>query len=174
MRRFDELEALFAVAPPSPAREGHVRLLVARTAPGVHETPEMATLDETLGLVGDRWSLRQSPDYERQLTLMNVRVAALVAADAQPLHMTGDNLLVDLDLGVDALPAGTRLRVGRATIEITAMPHNGCKIFSRRFGEDALRFISAAHHRGRRLRGVHARVVEMGDVRVGDPITHRD
>ena len=36
------------------------------------------------------------PSRRRQITLMNVRAAELVA-DGQPLHMPGDNVLVDLE-----------------------------------------------------------------------------
>jgi MOSC domain-containing protein YiiM len=102
---------------------------------------------------------------------MNATVAELVAAGRQPLHEAGDNLLVDLDIGYDNLPPGTRLRIGGALLEVTEAPHTGCSKFSERFGQDALRWVNWRHWRERRLRGVNARVVEGGSVRVGDAIT---
>jgi MOSC domain-containing protein YiiM len=50
------------------------------------------------------------------------------------------------------------------------MPHNGCRKFQARFGQDALRFVSMKDLRHRNLRGIYMRVVEPGDVRPGDPV----
>jgi MOSC domain-containing protein YiiM len=80
----------------------------------------------------------------------------------------GDNVIVELDLGEAALPVGTRLRLGSAVIEITAKVHAGCSKFRARMGDDALRWINAAPHRSRRLRGVFARIMSVGTVSVGD------
>jgi MOSC domain-containing protein YiiM len=172
MRTFDELEELWSSAPPPPRDIGSVRLLCVRVAPGLHMTPEAVKLTVNGGLVGDRWaeSCERDPDRESQVTVMNATVAKLVAADAQPLHEAGDNILVDLDIGFDNLPAGSRLRVGEAILEITAAPHSGCSKFSERFGQDALRWVNWRHWRERRLRGVNTRVVRDGRVRVGDQV----
>ena len=156
-----------SVAPPQ--RRGTVRLLVARRGGGEHDTPQTAALTAAGGLQGDRWSAAKRPSMEKQLTLMNATAAELVC-DGQPLHMPGDNLVVDLDLGEETMPAGTRLRVGTALIEVTAKPHTGCKVFEARFGADALRWVNAPERRPRRLRGVNCRVVEDGEVTVGDTI----
>jgi MOSC domain-containing protein YiiM len=137
----------------------------------VHETPAEAELSVEAGLIGDRWDAARDPDRVAQVTLMNATVAELVAAGRQPLHEAGDNLLVDLDIGYDNLPPGTRLRIGGALLEVTEAPHTGCSKFSERFGQDALRWVNWRHWRERRLRGVNARVVEGGSVRVGDAIT---
>jgi MOSC domain-containing protein YiiM len=102
------------------------------------------------------------------VTLMNVRVTELICADGQPLDLPGDNFLVDLDLSEEALPAGTRLRIGSALLEVSAEPHTGCKKFSARFGLDALLWVN--EHRDRRLRGMNCRVVEPGAVAVGDAV----
>ena len=172
MRTFEELEELWSSAPPPTQDIGSVRLLCVRVAPGLHMTPEAVKLTVEGGLVGDRWaeSRARDPHRESQVTVMNATVAELVAADAQPLHGAGDNLLVDLDIGFDNLPAGSRLRVGEAILEITATPHSGCSKFSERFGQDALRWVNWRHWRQRRLRGVNTRVVQDGRVRVGDQV----
>ena len=52
---------------------------------------------------------------------MRADVARLIA-DGQDLSLFGDNLLVELDLSVENLPAGTRLRIGTALCEVTPLP----------------------------------------------------
>src|SRR5262245_18350112 len=171
MRTFEELESMWATVPAPPRDRGTLRLVCRRVEPGRHETPGEAELSVDAGLVCDRWSPAKDPDREAQVTLMNATVAELVAAGRQPLHEAGDNLLVDFDIGHDNLPAGSRVRIGQAVLEVTASPHTGCSKFSERFGQDALRWVNWRHWRERRLRGVNCRVLEGGVVRVGDEIT---
>jgi len=82
----------------------------------------------------------------------------------------GDNLFLDLDLSVDNLPLGSRVRVGGATLEVTPKPHIGCRKFQARFGPDALRFVSKPALRHRNLRGIYMRVFEAGDAGPGDAV----
>jgi MOSC domain-containing protein YiiM len=80
-------------------------------------------------------------------------------------------LLIDLDLSDDNLPPGTRISVGPALLEITAVPHKGCKKFAERFGADATRFVNSRDGLRLHLRGIFARIVEPGVVSVGDTVT---
>jgi hypothetical protein len=121
--------------------------------------------------VADSW-LRlgdNAPDPDVQVTLMNVRVISLIASGREK-YLSGDQLYVDLALGEDNLPVGQRLRIGSAEFEITPEPHHGCRKFGERFGAEALAFVNSRHLRSRRLRGVHAKVVQAGRVSVGDLI----
>jgi hypothetical protein len=159
----------------SPAERGLVELIVRRPAIEERELLAEATIDETAGLVGDNWSSKpagsttdRTPDPDAQLTLMNARVASLVAGDPERRALAGDQLYVDLDLSVGNLPPGTRLRVGSAVIEVTALPHRGCGKFTARFGVDAMKFVNSKLGRELNLRGINARVLEGGTVRVGD------
>ena len=136
-----------------------------------------ATLEPLGGLLGDTWLDRGSKrmadgsaDREAQLTLMNSRVAAQLAGERQGWALAGDQLYVDLDLSVANLPPGSRLRVGSAVVEVSAVPHTGCAQFSARFGLDALRFVSTPEGREMRLRGVNTTILEAGIVRTGDVI----
>lgn len=161
----------------SPRDEGRVELIVCRPAIGERQVLEVATLDPGHGVVGDSWRVRPSrktadgsPHPEMQLNVMNARAAALVAVDPDRMALAGDQLYLDLDLSRDNLPTGTRLALGSAVIEITELPHRGCKKFAARFGLAALRFVNSSVGRELRLRGINAKVVVAGDVRRGDVV----
>ena len=62
---------------------------------------------------------------------MSVRAVEAVAGDRERWPLAGDQLYVDLDLSVDNLPAGTRLAIGEAVLEVTEEPHTGCDKFTR-------------------------------------------
>ena len=109
---------------------------------------------------------RPHPDV--QVCIMNSRVIQLIARDRARWPLAGDNLFVDLELRPENLPPGTRLSVGSAVLEITAVPHNGCATFVEHFGRDAVRFVNSADGKARRLRGIYARVARDGEIAVGD------
>jgi MOSC domain-containing protein YiiM len=97
-------------------------------------------------------------------------VVALVSQDKSRWHLAGDQLFIDLDLSDANLPPGTRLAIGSAVIEVTAQPHTGCSKFVERFGVDAMTFVNSGERRDLRLRGINARVVNAGVLRVGDTV----
>jgi MOSC domain-containing protein YiiM len=160
------LEAALDEIRRSPADRGTVELIVRRPAVDEREVLDEAEIDPVEGLVGDRGSA--NPDL--QITLMNARVAALVAGDPGRRQLAGDQLYVDFDLSKANVPPGTRLAVGSAILEISDQPHTGCGKFARRFGVDALKFVNSPVGRELNLRGVNARVLAGGRVRRGDPI----
>ncbi|MBM4073171.1 MAG: MOSC domain-containing protein [Planctomycetes bacterium] len=130
-----------------------------------------AELTPEHGMAGDRWAATRKPSEANginQLTLMAARVVEMVAGARERWSLAGDQIFVDMDLSEENLPAGMRLSLGEAEIEITELPHLGCSKFGARFGNDAMRFVCAKELRPLRLRGVHARVVRAGRVRVGD------
>ncbi len=85
--------------------------------------------------------------------------------------LAGDQLYIDLALGPQNLPPGTRLQLGTAVIEVTDQPHRGCAKFAARFGRDALRFVNSPTGIELSLRGINARVVVEGTVSRGDAVT---
>jgi MOSC domain-containing protein YiiM len=171
------LDAGLDVILAAPKDEGVVEMVVRRPREGEREVLREGLLDPAAGLVGDDWLARASrrspdgvPSPATQLTLMSARVIDLLAGDRSRWPLAGDQLFVDLDLSEENLPAGARLRVGEATIEVSDVPHTGCAKFTERFGREAIRFVNSPSRRALRLRGLNARVVEPGSVRPGDPI----
>ena len=83
----------------------------------------------------------------------------------------GISCIIDLDLSADNLPPGTRVALGSAVIEVTEEPHTGCGKFAARFGIDAVKFVNSPEGKQLRLRGLNAKVVAPGVIRVGDVAT---
>ncbi len=161
----------------SPKAQGVLELIVSRPEEDAREVMELADLDVAVGLVGDTWQDRpssRSADGKAhpgmQITIMNSRVAALVAQDKERWPLSGDQLFTDLDLSTANLPPGTRISVGSAILEATDQPHTGCKKFSARFGIDALKLISSPTGKELQLRGINAKVVQGGEIRPGDTV----
>jgi MOSC domain-containing protein YiiM len=173
----EQLEAGIAAIRESPRDQGTLDWIACRPAVGERTVLDTAALDVDGGLVGDSWTARPSskmpdrrPHPDAQVTLMNARVIALIAGDRDRWAIAGDQLYVDLDLSLDNLPAGTRLQIGDAVLEVTALPHTGCAKFSARFGSEALRWVNTPTGRALNLRGIYVRVVTAGQVRRGDSI----
>lgn len=152
-----------------PGGSGRVALVVRRGEGGRREVLDQIRLSADTGIRGDAWGRRPERNRAMQIAVMQAAVAELIA-NGQPLTLFGDNLFLELDLSAQNLPAGSRVRVGEAVLEVTATPHNGCRKFQARFGQDALRFVSSKELRHRNLRGIYMQVLEPGDVRPGDAV----
>jgi MOSC domain-containing protein YiiM len=102
-----------------------------------------------------------------QINIMNSRVTALVAQEKDRWPLAGDQLYIDMDLSKENLPAGSRIAVGSAVLEVSPLPHTGCKKFVSRFGSEAMEFVNSDTGKEMCLRGINAKVVQGGIVRVG-------
>lgn len=174
----EELQAGLDKIRQSPKDRGILKMIVRR--PGVEQREVLVEgmLDTQEGLVGDNWihrgsnsTLDGSAHPGRQITIMNARVISLLAQSQERWNLAGDQLYIDMDLTEANLPAGTRLKLGEAVIEITDQPHTGCYKFSNRFGPAALKFISSDEGNRLRMRGIYARVVQNGAIHTGDMVT---
>jgi MOSC domain-containing protein YiiM len=163
------LDAGLEALPAAPTYSGRLALIVRRLPGGFRETPAEVRLSVEEGVPGDAWSHRPPRKPDAQLAVMRRDVADLIA-NGQALTLFGDNLFVDLDVSAGNLPVGAELRVGGARVVMTAEPHDGCRKFHQRFGNDALRFVQARETRDQNRRGVYWRVVESGLARVGNAV----
>ena len=170
-----ELEAGLDEIRQSPKADGVLAMIVRRPQTEEREILQEGALDLAEGLVGDNWRNRGSsrsadgsahPDM--QLNIMNTRVIHLVAQDKARWSLAGDQLFIDLDLSAENLSPGTQIALGSAVIEVTAQPHTGCKKFVARFGLDAMNFVNSTVGKALHLRGINAKVVQTGVIRVGD------
>ena len=171
----EELEAGLEDIYLSPKDDGHIDMIVCRPDIEKREILSEARLDLTEGLAGDNWKTRGSTSTadgsahpEMQINIMNSRVIALLAQEQERWQLAGDQLYIDMNLSAENIPAGTRLSLGTAVIEITAKPHSGCKKFAARFGQDAIIFVNSPLGKELHLRGVNARVIQSGTIQVGD------
>lgn len=156
----------------SPKDEGSVVLCVLRPTDGERELPETLELSPEGGIQGDRWIQKDDPNPKAQVSLMNIHVAHSCAEsqDSARLALSGDNLLVDLDLTTANLPTGTVLEIGSAELVVTDQPHKPCHLFRGRFGDDAVARTAWSVREGYRGRGVLCSIQRAGQIRVGDSI----
>ena len=170
-----ELEAGLDAIRQAPKDGGRLELIVRRPRVDEREVLDVGELSAEEGLVGDSWRRRASsrtpdhaPNPDMQLNVIGARAIALIAQDTSRWPLAGDQLVLDMDLSAENLPPGTRLELGTAVIEVTPEPHTGCGKFVERYGVDAMKFVNSPVGRGLRLRGLNARVVQPGAIRVGD------
>jgi MOSC domain-containing protein len=170
-----ELDAGLESIRSAPRDAGELLLIVRRPAIGEREVLDVGHLDVVDGLMGDTWKSRPSsrmpdraPHPDMQINIMGARAIALIAGDKARWALAGDQLFLDMDLAGENLPPGTRLEIGTALLEVTGEPHTGCGKFVERFGVDAMKFVNSPVGRALCLRGINARVVRNGVVRVGD------
>ena len=174
----EELRAGLPDIRASPADGGELRAIVFRPAHGERRDVESAEISLAGGVHGDHWAKKcwketedGRPHPDVQICIMNARSIALIAQERANWPPAGDNLFLDMNLSPENLPPGTRLSLGSAILEITAVPHNGCDSFIARYGRDACVFVNTGEGKQLRLRGIYARVVKDGRVSVGDRAT---
>ena len=161
----------------SPKDNGTLMMIVRRPNVDEREVLNEGELSPAEGLVGDTWKARESghtpdgsADINTQITIMNARTIALLAQEKERWPLAGDQLFIDMDLSTDNLQPGTRLALGSAVIEVSAVPHTGCKKFSSRFGVEAMKFVNSPEGKQLHLRGINAKVLRAGRIRVGDVV----
>jgi len=138
---------------------GRVLSLHLGTGSGLPK-PQVGALDllAGFGALGDRHA-GQDPDR----ALLVAGIAAYEEAKEAGIHLPfgalGENLLLDLD--PHGLPPGARLRVGEALLELTQV----CTVCNS-LSQFDLRLPKLLYGG----RGLYARVLESGRVRVGDPV----
>jgi len=146
----------------APVRPGRVEWIGLR--PGRREpvrAVETAQLDTAAGLIGDRYA---GSSGERHVTLIQRENLAAIAAHLGLDEVTPDRLrrnIVVSGLNLLALK-DRRFRLGGATLEMTGECHP-CSRMEETFGPGGY---NAVRGHG----GITARVLEAGEIRIGDSI----
>src|SRR5437588_2715529 len=96
-RTLADLEQNLRASPSAPRDSGRVSLIVRKAEDGVREMPERITLDPESGVPGDAWSRNPERKPDAQITVVQRDIAEMIA-NGQPLSLSGDNLIVDLDI----------------------------------------------------------------------------
>jgi MOSC domain-containing protein YiiM len=161
----------------APKDQSRLESIVVRQPGGVRHHRQSARLSLAGGVEGDSWADgcwmtteegRPHPDV--QVAIMATRAIAAMAGSPDRWALSGNNLFVDLDLSQENMPAGTRLAVGSAELIVTAERMTGCRSFIEWYGRDACVFVNTGQGKALNMRGVYARVVRDGEVRVGDGV----
>jgi hypothetical protein len=158
-----ELEAALEHLRQAPKDEGVVELIVCRPDIDRREVLDEAELDVEKGLIGDNWLVRGS----RKTPDGSAHPTALVAQEKERWPLAGDQLYIDMDLGRENLPPGSHLEIGSVVLEVSPLPHTGCKKFVARFGAEAMEFVNSPLGKQLCLRGINAKVIQSGTVKVG-------
>jgi hypothetical protein len=173
----EQLEARFTALPPCPTDAAQVNSLCVRPGPDQRDVRAAIEFHPEHGAIGDRWERKTwlylpdgKPDPRVQVAICNSQVLALIQAATGIHHHPGDTVFTDLDLSHKNLPAGSLLRVGLAVVEISDVENDACAKFAAHYGAPVLSWIRLPQNRAFRLRGLFARVISGGLVRVGDPV----
>ena len=160
----------------SPKDNGPLEAIFVRPQVDERQTLTTAKLSTEGGIDGDSWKTDHwkllpdgQPDPQSQVSLMNSRILRLISGGEEAMSLSGDNLIVDLDLSEENFPVGSRLQIGnKVVLEFTEQPHTGCGKFSVRYGAAALEFINGPQGQPLNLRGRYAQIVSGGTIQVGD------
>jgi len=162
----------------APVGDGRVDFLINRPSEGVHVPAVELYMDVDKGIVGDRWAetawLRLAdgrPDPRVQVSLTNTSVMQCFAgAGPDGVFGCGDNIYTNLNITEYNLPVGTRLQMGGAVLEVSAIVNDGCGKFAQRFGAEAFKLVRRPENLSLRLRGIFCSIKVGGVVRVNDLI----
>jgi len=171
-----ECEAALSHVIDAPKDGAIINELCLRPDVGARAFPDSLELTVENGIIGDRWKTSPwlrlpdgSPDPKIQVSVLSKRVMDLCWRDQKNKgRHPGDPLVVDMDLGMENLPVGTRLNVGSAVIEVSVQFNTGCVKWRNNYGAESVRWINRRANRPYRLRGILCSIVQDGVVRVGD------
>ncbi len=173
-----ELEAALPYIMAAQKDAGHVEMLCLRPDYGQrHFVPQIAVTARD-GIPGERWATRPwlrdgegSPHPGIQICILSRRVLDLVWRDRSNIVHPGDTFITDMDLSEANLPAGQRLHVGSAVLEVSDIFNDACVKWAARYGAASRLWINDPAHRALRLRGILCRVAQDGMIRAGDRVS---
>ncbi len=173
-----ELNAALPDIMAAPKDAGHVEMLCLRPDYGQRRFVAQITVSARDGIPGERWATRPwlrdaagNPHPGIQICILSRRVLDLVWRDRDTTVHPGDTFVTDLDLSQTNMPAGQRLEVGSAVLEVSDIFNDACVKWAARYGAGSRVWINDPAHRALRLRGILCRIVQSGVIRAGDRVT---
>lgn len=155
--------------------------LCFRTGYGERSFPQQISVSPERGIEGERWLrdpwLKRAdgrPDPRIQISLIPKRVIDLCWRDRTNSPHPGDTIITDLDMSETNLPAGTRLQIGSAQVEVSDVFNTACAKWLARYGAPSVKWINHPPYRPLRLRGVLCAVVKAGQIGHTDLIVKLD
>lgn len=177
----EELDCLYRALPPRPSDNAKINALCVRPGPDLREERASVEFDPERGAIGDRWERKTwlylpdgKPDPRVQVAICNSCVLAMIQEATGVRHHPGDTVFTDLDLSASNLGTGSRLRIGSAVVEVSDVENDACAKFATHYGAAVLQWIRLPQNRSLRLRGVFARILSGGLVRVDDSVVKLD
>jgi hypothetical protein len=172
-----ELDAGLPHVLAAPKDGGRVEMLCLRPDYGQRRFVPEITVTRAQGIPGERWATRpwlRLPDGRPhpgiQVSILSRRVLDLVWRDRATIVHPGDTFITDMDLSEANFPAGQRLTVGSAVLEVSEIFNDACVKWAARYGKPAREWINLPGHRTLRLRGILCRVARDGMIREGDAV----
>lgn len=176
-----ECEAGLSHVLAAPKDDVPIDILCHRIGYGQRSFPDSIHVSAAHGIKGERWlndpwlvRADGRPDPRIQISILSKRVMDLCWRDRKNTVHPGDTMVADLDMSETNLPAGTKLRVGEAVIEVSNIFNTACAKWKARYGGDSLVWINRRAYQPLRLRGVLCRVVVDGEIRATDRIRKVD
>ncbi len=173
-----ELDAALPYIRAAPEDGGRVEMLCLRPDYGQRRFVPEITVTAAHGIPGERWAARPwmrlpdgSPHPGIQICILSRRVLDLVWRDRDAVVHPGDTFVTDMDLSDANLPAGQRLHVGSAVLEVSDIFNDACVKWAARYGAASRDWINRPEHRALRLRGILCSIVQDGRIRLGETIT---
>ena len=159
----------------APKTDAPIDSLCLRPARNERAFPARITMTRSGGIPGERWLNEPwltlpdgSPDPRIQVSILPVRVMAMVWRDRDATPHPGDPIVADLDCGLNNLPEGSLIQAGTAVLRVSDEFNAACAKWKVRYGTDARAFIDAPGHPALRLRGVLCSVEQDGEVTLTD------
>ena len=150
-----EVESLLITPnkPLGPLDNGTLALIVRRPAIDKREVCQTAELTKEDGLVGDRWREVGQPVTKQVCVTSVAAMEAVSGKDKEKWIAAGDQLFVDFAIDRDNLKEGDLIGCGEEVVfRVSPYPHNGCRKFSARYGQEALDVFNSEKGKHLRLR----------------------
>lgn len=173
----EELDLALPHVMAAPRGDGPISMLMYRRKYNDRVFTEHLRLTKQHGVEGDfemttPWLKLEdgAPDPRIQVSILPLRVLDLCWRNREATTHPGDQIVADLNMSLENLPAGSLIRAGTAVLRVADLWNDGCAKWRVRCGRPAYDWVRAPAHEPLRLRGIFCSVEEDGEVKLGDRI----